>query len=302
MIEIDRRLFLKGGLAAAALAAMPLRAFAAKVNAPFPIFDTHPHFYAPDTTKYPFKSDITANARTKATNEPMTPEVVVKQYWDEAGITMGTGVQYNTVYGTDNAYVLDVGAANPGRVLPVVILSATDPATPGTLRKMTRDNRIAGVRLFGSPVNGEFEFFADAAVPAWKAVDELGIAMVLMLVGGDLDHTMSRVGEFAKRFPNVRIVLDHLGYPDPASSPATFGLTPNHLAVVGQRNLYWKLTSYFLTTRLDPAKADLKGFVDYVAKLYGSDHMMWESDIGNTPGTLDQHIALLHRTLDATVT
>src|SRR6266540_1460048 len=106
---IDRRLFLTGGLAAAAVAAMPLRAFAAKVNAPFPIFDTHPHFYAPNTAKYPFKSDIAANARTKATNEPMTPEVVVKQYWDQAGITMGTGVQYNTVYGTDNTYLLDLG-------------------------------------------------------------------------------------------------------------------------------------------------------------------------------------------------
>jgi len=300
MIEIDRRLFLKGGLAAAALAAMPLRAFAAKVNAPFPIFDTHPHFYAPDTAKYPFKSDIAANARAKATNEPMTPEVVIKQYWDEAGITMGTGVQYNTVYGTDNTYLLDVSKADPKRVLPVVILQATDPKTPDTLRKMTRENRIAGVRLFGSPVNGEFEFFSDAALPSWKAVDELGIAMVLMLVGGDLNRTMGKVGEFAKRYPNMRIVLDHLGYPDPKTSPETFGLTPNHLAVVGQKNLYWKLTSFHLTTRIDTAKADLKGFIDYVAKLYGPDHMVWGSDIGNTPGTLDQHFALLQRTLDAT--
>ena len=70
--------------------------------------------------------------------------------------------------------------------------------------------------------------------------------------------------------------------------------------MAGQRNLYWKLSSYHLTTRLDPAKADLKGFVDYVAKLYGSAQMMWGSDIGNTPGTTDQHLALLQRTLDAT--
>ncbi len=54
-------------------------------------------------------------------NEPITPEVLTK-YWDEAGILMGTGVQYNTVYGTDNTYLLDVSAANPGRFIPVVIL------------------------------------------------------------------------------------------------------------------------------------------------------------------------------------
>ncbi len=299
---IDRRLLLKGGLAAAALGSLPLRAAQPprKVNAPFPIFDTHPHFFTPDTAKYPFKPDITAAARTKVMTEPMTHDMVVKQYWDQAGITKGTGVQYNTVYGTDNTYLLDVCKSDPKRVLPVVILPATDPKTPDTLRRLTRQNKLAGVRLFGSPVNGEFEFLSEAAVPSWKAVDDLGIAMVLMLVGGDLNRTMHRVHEFAVRFPNVRIVLDHLGYPNPATSPETFGLTPNHLAIAPHRNLYWKLTSFHLTTRIDTAKADLKGFVDYVAKLYGPDRMVWGSDIGNTPGTLDQHFALLQRMLDAT--
>lgn len=297
---ISRREVLTGGLAASLLGAIPAWAQAGQIKAPFPIFDSHAHFYSPDTEKYPARPDVDPRRLAAIRNTPMTPDVVVSQYWHQAGITRGTGVQYNTIYGTDNAYVLDVGAANPGTVMPVVILPATGPATPDTLRTMTRENRIAGVRLFGSPVNGEFEFFADAAVPAWQAVDELGIAMVLMLVGGDLNHAMGRVGEFARRFPNVRIVLDHLGYPDPASSPSTFGLTPNHLAVVGQRNLYWKLSSYLLATRLDPARVDLRGFVDHVARLYGADHMMWGSDIGNTPGTLDRHVALLQRTLDAT--
>jgi len=298
---LDRRLLLKGGLAAATLGALPMRAFAApKVNVPFPIFDTHPHFYTSDTAKFPFKTDIAANARAKAMDNPMTHDVVVHQYWDNAGITMGTGVQYNTVYGTDNSYLLDVGKSDPNRVFPVVILAATDPKTPDSLRKMTKENKIAGVRLFGSPVNGEFEFFQDQAIPAWEAVDELGIAMVLMLVGGDLNRTMGRVKEFATRFPRMPIVLDHLGYPDPKSSPETFGLTPGHLAVVGMKNLYWKLTSFHLTTRIDPAKADLKAFIDYVAKLYGTDHMVWGSDLGNTPGTLDEHFALAQRQVDAT--
>lgn len=298
---LDRRVLLKAGLAAAAVGALPVRAAQPrKVNAPFPIFDTHPHFYTPDTARYPTKPDITARALEAIRNTPMTPEVVVSQYWDQAGIMRGTGVQYNTVYGTDNTYLLDVSKANPRRVLPVVILAATDPKTPATLRRMTRQNRIAGVRLFGSPVNGEFDFLSEAAIPAWKAVNDLGIAMVLMLVGGDLNRTMHRVHEFAVRFPDVRIVLDHLGYPNPASSPETFGLTPNHLAITPHRNLYWKLTSFHLTTRIDTAKADLKGFVDYVAGLYGPDRMVWGSDIGNTPGTIDEHCALLQRMLDAT--
>ena len=293
---VDRRSLLKGGVSAATLGALPLRVSAApRVDVPFPVFDTHPHFYTADTARFPFKSDIAANARTRVMTEPMTYDHVVTEYWNNAGITMGTGVQYNTVYGTDNRYLLEVCASDPGRVFPVVILAATDPETPATLRRFTRENRIAGVRLFGSPVNGEFEFFADAAIPAWETIDDLGIATVLMLVGGDLNRTMGRVKEFATRFPNMPIVLDHLGYPNPASSPETFGLTPGHLDVVGMDNLYWKLTSFHLTTQ-----TDLRGFIDYVAGLYGTDHMMWGSDIGNTPGTLDDHYALLQRQVDAT--
>lgn len=302
MIKFDRRLLLKGGLALTALGAMPFAAraqTALKVKAPFPIFDTHPHFYTNDIAHYPTKPDIAPAAKEKVTNNPMTHDVVMK-YWDEAGILMGCGVQYNTVYDTDNTYLLDVAKSDPGRVLPVVILKATDPATPATLHKMAKENKIAGVRLFGSPINGEFEFFTDAALPAWDAINELGIVAILMLVGGDLNRTMGRVHDFAIRYPNVRIELDHLGYPNPKSSMATFGLTPNHFAVKPHRNLYWKLTSFHHVNMIEAAGIPLKDFFDYVKDLYGTDRMMWGSDMGNTPGTMEQHYAMLQKAIDAT--
>ncbi|WP_305096774.1 amidohydrolase family protein [Croceibacterium aestuarii] len=301
MAMVDRRSLVKGAIALSTLAAMPFsaRAQSAKVKAPFPIFDTHAHFYTNDIAHYPTKPDISPAAKEKVLNTPMTHDVVTK-YWDNAGILMGCGVQYNTVYNTDNSYLLDVCKSDPGRVLPVVILHGTDPTTPDRLRKMAKENSIAGVRLFGSPINGEFEFFTDAALPAWNAIDELGIVAVLMLVGGDLNRAMGRVHEFAIRYPNVRIELDHLGYPTPKSSPSTFGLTPNHLAVRPHRNLYWKLTSFHIKNQLEPAGVKLEEFFDYVKDLYGADRMMWGSDMGNTPGTMDEHYAMLQQAIDAT--
>ena len=303
----DRRRVLKGGLAAAAVSALTLAGCAAsrgkavtarKVNAPFPIFDTHPHFYTNDIARYPVKSDITAAARTKVMENPMTPEFMLK-FWDDIGVTRGTGVQYNTVYGTDNTYLLDVAKAHPDRIRAVVILDAVDSATPATLRKFTRENRIAGVRLFGSPV-GESSFFSQKAIPTWDAINELGIACVLMLLGGDLNETMGRVKEFGTRYPNIRIVLDHLGNANMRQNTATFGLTPGHLAAVGMKNLYWKFTSFHINGQVDPAKVDLKAFLEYVAKTYGADHMVWGSDMGNVALTLDEHYAMTQRTIDAT--
>ena len=295
----NRRTLIKGSIAATALTAMPVKAHDPVVKAPFPIFDTHPHFYMPNNANFPWRTDIAEAAAEKATNAPMTGKVVT-DYWNKAGILMGTGVQYNTVYATDNSYLLHTAAEDPGRIIPVVILNATDPATPATLRTMAAENKIAGVRLFGFANEGNFEFFSPAATPAWEAINELGIVAVLMLVGGDLNRTMGVVKTYAERYPDVRIELDHLGYPNPRGSMETFGLTEGHMAVKGMPNLYWKLTSFHHVNMIKGAGLELKDFFDYVKDLYGADRMMWGSDMGNTPGTMAEHYAMLQEAIDAT--
>ncbi len=292
----NRRTLLKGGLAAAAIQSIPVRAQGTKVSAPFPIYDTHAHFYTNERDKYPFKPDIQESALSRAMTDPKTPEAVTS-FWDDAGILMGTGVQYNTTYNTDNSYLLDVCAANPARFLPVVILSPTDAGTPDALRRMAKENGIVGVRFMGRPENGEYPFLSEAAVPVWQAVDELGIAMVLMPFGGELNHALGRIHEFATRFPGVNIVLDHLSFPDPTAYPDTFGLTPMHHALAAHRNIYYKITSYLTFLTLDATHTDLKGFLDYTRNLYGTDRMVWGSDFGNTEG---DHFAYLQRAVDAT--
>lgn len=292
----NRRTLLKGSLAAAALQAIPARAHSTKVKAPFPIFDTHAHFYTNQPDKYPFQSAIAEQALAKAQRHPIDPAAVL-HFWDDAGIVMGTGVQYNTTYGTDNSYLLHVCSEDPAHFLPVVILPPTDPGTPAMLRKLAKDNRIVAVRFMGRPVDGEYPFLSEAAVPAWEAVSELGIAIVLMPFGGELNHAMGRVHEFATRFPKARIVLDHLGYPDPKLSPDTFGLAPMHFALSAHRNIYYKFTSYLTFLMLDTNKIDLRSFLDYAIDLYGPDRMIWGSDYGNTEG---DHLAYLQRAIDAT--
>ena len=98
------------------------------------LFDTHAHFYTNEPEKYPFNA---TGARygaermiAKATAKPMTPKAVFA-FWDKVGVEMGTGVQYNSTYGTDNSYLLDVCKEHPNRTMPVVILSPTDAQDAG---------------------------------------------------------------------------------------------------------------------------------------------------------------------------
>jgi L-fuconolactonase len=281
---IQRRTFLSTALGAAAASALPRVTFGQPL-APFPLFDTHAHFYTNQPDKYPFNATgarYGAEAMiAKATANPMTPEAVFK-LWDQVGIELGTGVQYNSTYGTDNSYLLDVSAQHPNRIIPVVILAPTAAETPATLQKMAKDNRIAGVRFTGSPnAQGEVPFVSDAARDTWAAANELGIAIVLMPLGTNVPAALVKIAEHADRYPNVRIALDHIAFPRPQQLRDTWGLTPQHVALAAHKNIYYKYTSFLMSEMNAPAEVELKPFLEHMVKTFGADHLMWGTDYGN---------------------
>jgi len=282
---IDRRHFLVSAAGFAVSAALADIAFAAPV-APFKLFDTHAHFYSADEAKYPFKPDISAAAKARALSTPITPDYLFK-LWDQNGVEAGCGVQYNTTYYTDDRYLLDVAGQYPRRIVPIVILDPVGKDTPATLAKMARENKIAGVRFSGAPdASGNFNFLTSAADGAWEAANHLGLVVVLMPTRSDnkaaLPAAMKRVGEIADKYPNVRIVLDHVGFPEPVAD-ATFGLSTDHLALAKHKNVFYKYTT-FLIDQLKAGGVDPRAFLDFAIRTYGADHFVWGSDVGNTKG------------------
>jgi predicted TIM-barrel fold metal-dependent hydrolase len=292
--SISRRTFIRSTFAVAAVASLP-EITGAKPLAPFKLFDTHAHFYTNEPNRYPFNA---RGARVgaekmiaKAMAHPMQPEVVFK-LWDDAGIEKGCGVQYNSTYATDNRYLLDVAAEYPKRIVPVLILAPTDPATPDALARMTKENRICGVRFTGaSDASGNFVFLSDAALPAWEAANRLGLAIVLMPIGNRVPAALKRVGELAQRYPNVNIVVDHIGFPHPQQLPETFGLTPEHLALAGHKNVYFKYTT-LLIEQVREAQVSLESFMHHMVGVYGADHMVWGTDLGNSDVDVTEYIKL----------
>jgi predicted TIM-barrel fold metal-dependent hydrolase len=286
---MKRRTFIASSLAAAAAASVGRHAFSA---APAPkLFDTHCHFYTNDVAKYklnPTGARYGAEAMTKKVMErPMTPEVVFK-FWDATGIEMGTGVQYNSTYGTDNSYLLDVCKAHPKRALPVVILSPTDAATPDTLRKWAKENRLTAVRYSGSPpASGDAPFFSAEAQNMWAAANELGISIVLMILGNNTGPALKKVAEHADKYPNVKIALDHVAFLHPERLPETFGMLPEHKELAAHKNIYYKFTSFLVSEMEGYAKqankpmAELKPMIEHLVSVYGADHLCWGSDHGN---------------------
>jgi predicted TIM-barrel fold metal-dependent hydrolase len=287
---LDRRTFLASSVAFTAAASLSGVARAAPL--PFKLYDTHTHLYSPDPVKYPFRPDIAPVRKAKAIARPVTPEVLFK-VWDDHGVEMGCGVQYNTTYYTDNRYLLDCAAKNTKRISPVVILEPADPATPAALKSMAKAYGISGVRFSGMPdAEGNFAFLKDNALQTWAMANELGLVIVLMPLRSvqpqALPAAMKRIGELAEKFPNVNVVIDHFGFPG-AVKNATFGFSPDHLVLAKRKNVHYKYIIFLFEILKEGGGATLQDFLKYAISVYGADHIVWGSDFGNTPGDNGQN-------------
>jgi L-fuconolactonase len=254
-----------------------------------PLYDTHAHFYTADAGKYPINP---AGAREgeealvhRIMADPGTPERVFG-LWDASGVAAGAAVQFNTAYKTDNRYVLDITDAHRERIGAVIILDANDPATPLELARLAGRHGVTGLRLVGyAGEDGRYSFLTtDEAMATWAQAERLGVAIVLMIrlsPGESPAPTLARVGELAGRFPRLRIVLDHCGWPGFVPSDDPVGLTAAHRALAACANISFKVTSINFT-RFEKEGISAERFLREAVDIYGADRMMWGSDFGNT--------------------
>jgi predicted TIM-barrel fold metal-dependent hydrolase len=259
-----------------------------------PLYDTHAHFFSNDTQRYPLN---TSNAREgeeqlrrRISSDPATPERNF-ELWDASFVTGGCGVQYNTVYKSDNSYLLDIAERHPDRIAPVVMLDATASDTPATLDKFVRQRGVVGLRLYGRvEADGSLPWLdSPAALRTWDVADRHGLAMVLMFAPAQASAVaLPKIAALARRFPVTTLSLDHFGWA--GSDPAQL-LPPSLLQLREHRNVFYKLTTinYHM---LERAGIDSAHFVRRLADVFGADRMMWGSDVGNT---LDDYASMARR-------
>ena len=287
---ITRRRFL--GYTAGVMAASILPRFAFGRSKPaFRLYDTHAHFYTNEPDKYPFNASTARYGAekliAKAMAHPKTPEIIFKG-WDESGVAKGVAVQYGSAYLYDNSYIIDISKKYPDRITPVAILPVA-PETPAKMEKMTREDKISGIRFRGFPADGTaiHDFLNNDSREIWETANRLGIVIVLMPHSRNIIYrraVLKRIGELAVTYSNVTIILDHMGFPQPESGPI-FGFYPELLEFAKLDNIYYKYTN-LLIGLLRKGNVPIESFVAFAANTFGTDKIIWGSDYGNTEGTM----------------
>ena len=204
-------------------------------------------------------------------------------------------MQATTAYGYDNSYVLDSRRRWPDRFVAVGTFDPLLPNAAARLADATSRDGLAGVRLFttGSTVPGQGQWFASSAsFDFWRAAAESNVTVCLQL---RLSEAAAGLRSVLERFPSVRILLDHLGYPDIAGSPAAAGKNLADLA--GYPGLYLKLTHRNLEPLRQAGEAALD-FLAPVVEAFGADRIAWGSNCPAAEQSLPDLVDLATAVLD----
>jgi predicted TIM-barrel fold metal-dependent hydrolase len=257
------------------------------------IVDIHPHIISDDEQAYP-PAPLFGKRSDWSQERPSTVEALIAAM-DAAGVAKAAVVHSSTTYGFDNSYVVDGCNRYRDRLVAVGSVDVLAPDAPQHILAW-KARGLAGLRLFTGGSTKEFdpsELDDPRSFPAWELCAELNLPMCIQTgpVG------LPQVTALARRFPQVKIILDHLGRPDVLDGPpyanarSMFDLAP-------LENIYFKLTPrIFGDVRKDKASADT--FFPAVVQAFGARRLAWGSNFPTSPGTLSEILATARHGLAA---
>jgi L-fuconolactonase len=198
------------------------------------------------------------------------PVELLADYMAEHGVERAVLVQ--PMYpGEDNSYVADCAAAQPDRYVAVCVVDPRLPGAADRLEHWVSERGCKGLRL-RPRVPGEAAIFGDPATyPLWERVSALKVVVNVL---GNTEH-LPTVAALAERFPDVQIIVDHMGHPDVTAGLA--GLR-QLLDLARFPNLYVKPTGYYYYSRQRYPYADCTDLVHAVYDTFGPARLIWGSD------------------------
>ncbi|MET0310603.1 MAG: amidohydrolase family protein [Burkholderiaceae bacterium] len=277
------------------------------------LFDAHAHLVADDQARYPrnpLQRPADAPVRAPGTvgrpgghhgDNPIheVPDVSrMLQWMREGNVDGAVAVQKRMIYRYDNSYILDSSDAHPDLFSAVVILDGEDPATPETVRRWIGDHGLAGLRLFGGrKPDGSMPWLdSPQALKSWEAINESGLVMNLeVLAHGGGGPSIPSLLRLADRYPDARIVLDHLLEPEAEEGAQDFGLDERYEKLANRPNIWFKYTSINIDI-CQAAGQSASRLLRLAVDMYGADRIMWGSDIGTSSGTYQ---GMVDRMIDA---
>lgn len=275
------------------------------------IYDSHAHLISDDLDRYP-QQPVVLDFKKIPKGSPFGPGVIgfpggihgpnpinlkptaeqLHGWMKEENVVGIAAVQKGLIYQTDNSYIVDAANLFPEQMSAVIIVDPMEEKTLPMIRELSTQG-VVGIRFF--PIDPEIDKIAWLSSPeslaAWELADELGLIVDIEAPPTNQNELIPLIEKMAIRFPNMRVVLDHVFLPK--ITDPDFGIGKNFEGLAALDNVYVKWTSLNMDAihlqHIAPEDV-LRRTVDF----FGADKVMWGSDIGTSSGTYKQMIERAH--------
>ncbi len=202
---------------------------------------------------------------------------------DAVGVDGAILVSPYTMYRYDASYALDVYAAHPGRFALVKPVDPTDPGVADTIADWAATKGAVAIRIMMT--RGVTTDPADPGVNRVLAAAARHSLPVNLLCAGRL----GQVSELAKRNPDTRLVIDHLGMKQPFEPPAppdSFADLPQLVDLAKHDNIVVKITGACTLSHEPFPYKDIWNPLGRIFDAFGFDRCMWGTDWTRAVGLL----------------
>ncbi len=202
---------------------------------------------------------------------------------DAVGVDGAVLVSPFSMYRYDAGYALEVYGAHPSRFRLVKPVDPTDPAVTDTIADWAATKGTIGIRVFlRDNVSTDP---ADPAINRVLAAAARHSLPVNLACTGRLDQA----AQLASRNPNTRLVIDHLGLPQPHEPPPPaepFADLPKLLTLGGLDNVAVKISGACTLSHEPFPYNDIWDPLFRIFDAFGFDRCMWGTDWTRAVGLL----------------
>ena len=248
------------------------------------IIDIHPHIISKDEKKYPI-TPLGGKRSVWSSERPIDFENLIASM-NEAGVDKAAIVHSSTTYGYDNSYMCDSIATQPKRFTGVGAVEFAAPDAPEKIRYW-HGKRVTGLRIFsaGSTMEKQADTLDDPKTfKAWETCAELKIPVVTQLRREGLYMLYTLI----RRFPNVKIIVDHL-IRVPQNDQPPYDRAAFLFELAKYPNVYFKLSTNNVRHSKEHG-ATPETFFPKLVKEIPSNRIAWGSNYPASKGSLKEMV------------
>ncbi len=228
------------------------------------IVDTHVHVWEIDPPKYPIGP--TAPGWTALPDEPGTADELIAEM-DDHGVDWSVLVQ--TSWSTwDNGYIADSAARFPNRLIGHGLIDPQNPNNAEQARYWVKERGLAGFRFHPMYYPNEKILLTAQNQALWEELAALNVVIQFHLRAEQADQ----VAVIAQRYPHLKLIIDHMGYPQSDAPPAAFQPIVD---LAHYQNMYFKLSDVAGRSKQGFPYTDVHPFIQMLLNAFGAQRTVW---------------------------